>query len=522
MLYLQNMAECGPAPCAMRSSFAGKYIQGKTCQSLVCSICFAHKSFLYVSLFVAFIAVLFHFKSRYRVSPVRPLHHNILDILFLPPVQWLQSWHLQGCRAYPSYVSSSYSSQPHKHPLSSSDKHRHVEGTQIFSNVEVTFPLPFAVPSLLLAWASTAAPSNLLSAVQPARIAPTSSQPPATSLSLTPPSIQTHLSKTDGIELPKCGDKCCSLGYTCQGTMCAKDTSPTPSPSSPSTATPSPTTPASASQTSDCPASVPVETKSSFDGRSFVAGFFPGIVIGALSTLALIWVIKKRRESQAKNRYSGDFGHVARQISDPIYDPQLAARTDFMRRGSRSVASSPNSIDRIAQGMKETNNNAAVHGFTPRIKSMWERTPKLNFGFMGGLPANPAPPAVRAGNPYTDPYQTPPPKPKRIHSTRRSSRRTSAIPPHIQPQYPQGRSGALRTDSSETIDVLTPTGSVSAYPGNQNNDSGFLQPPKAPGMRSSNRYTADSGHTTFTQLMERAGFDEGPMQEVRDWKTPRV
>lgn len=80
----------------------------------------------------------------------------------------------------------------------------------------------------------------------------------------------------------------------------------------------------------------------------------------------------------------------------------------------------------------------------------------------------------------------------------------------------------MRTESSETIDVLMPTGSVGVYPANHNNDSGFLQPPKAPGMRGTNRFTADSGHTTFTKLMERAGFDEGPMQEVRDWKTPRI
>ncbi|KNG49175.1 hypothetical protein TW65_04156 [Stemphylium lycopersici] len=342
------------------------------------------------------------------------------------------------------------------------------------------------------------------------------------------PDNQMHLSETDGIELPKCGDKCCSLGYTCQGNMCAKDTSPTPSPSSTSSATPSSTAPASASQTSDCPAGSPVETGSSFDGKSFAAGFIPGLVIGALSTLALLWIIKKRRESQAKNRYSGDFGHVARQISDPIYDPQHAARTDFMRRGSRSATSSPNSTDRIVQGMKETNNNTAAHGFTPRIKSMWDRTPKLNFGFTGGLPPNPAPPAVRAGNPYTDPYQTPPPKPKRIHSVRRaSSRRTSAIPPHIQPQYQQsGRPGVPRSGSSETIDVLMPSGAGGApgYPGyNHSNDSGFLQPPQPPAMRAAaNRYTADSAHTTFTKLMERAGFDEGGRQEVRDYKTPRV
>jgi hypothetical protein len=316
------------------------------------------------------------------------------------------------------------------------------------------------------------------------------------------PDNQMHLSETDGIELPKCGDKCCSLGYTCQGSMCAKDTTTTPSPSPTSTAdsTPSSTNPASASQTSGCSGAAPVPKGSDFDGRSFAAGFFPGIVIGALSILALLWIIKRRRESQAKDRYSGDFGHVARQISDPIYDPQHAARTDFMRRGSQSAQTSPNSTDRIVQGMKETNSKPE-HGLTPRIRSMWDRTPKLNFGFQTpGLPANPrAPPAVRAGNTYTDPYQTPQQKPKRIHSARRtSSRRSSA----------QHRPDVVRSGSSETIDVLMPAPS-------------FLLPPQAPpGMRD-NRLTAGSANTTFTKLMERAGFDEGGRQEVREWRTPR-
>ena len=64
-------------------------------------------------------------------------------------------------------------------------------------------------------------------------------------------------------------------------------------------------------------------------------------------------------------------------------------------------------------------------------------------------------------------------------------------------------------------------GGYSGY--NHGNDSGFLQPPQAPAMRGAgNRYTADSAHTTFTKLMERAGFDEGGRQEVREYKTPRV
>jgi hypothetical protein len=47
----------------------------------------------------------------------------------------------------------------------------------------------------------------------------------------------------------------------------------------------------------------------------------------------------------------------------------------------------------------------------------------------------------------------------------------------------------------------------------------FLEPPKAHGMRE-NRFTSDSTNTTFTKLMERAGFDEGGRNEVRDYRSP--
>ncbi|KAH7072722.1 hypothetical protein BKA63DRAFT_534435 [Paraphoma chrysanthemicola] len=301
------------------------------------------------------------------------------------------------------------------------------------------------------------------------------------------PDNQLHLSDTDSVTLPTCGDKCCPLGYSCKSNMCFKDSTASASPTSASP-TPSATRPASASQTSSC-AAAPVQTKSGFDGRSFAAGFFPGIVIGALGTIGLLWVIKKRRESQSKERYSGDFGHVARQISDPIYDPQHAARTDFIRRGSQSAQPSPNS----ATGM--VNQPQPVHGLTPRIKSMWDRTPKLNFGFTSGLPSNPAPPppAIRAGN-SNDPYTTPRHTPRRKHKSHRSTRSHRPEP--------------ARTGSTETIDVLMPAPS-------------FLEPPKAPGMRENNyRLTTDSSNTTFTKLMERAGFDDEGRKEVRNYSNP--
>jgi hypothetical protein len=293
------------------------------------------------------------------------------------------------------------------------------------------------------------------------------------------PENQMHLAKTDGVALPTCGDKCCPLGYTCKSGMCFKETSsPSSSPTS-SLPTPSATKPASASQTSSCPAA-PVAPQSSFDGRSFAAGLFPGLVTGALITLGLLWLIKKRRESQAKERYSGDFGHVARQISDPIYDPQHAARTDFMRRGSASAHTSPNSATNLYN-----NDKAPVHGLTPRIKSMWASTPKLNFGFSNPAPA-PPPPLIRAGH-SQDPYTTPRHTPRRKHRSHRNSNRPEPA----------------RSGSTETIDVLMPAPS-------------FLEPPRGHGMRE-NRLTTDTTNTTFTKLMERAGFDDEGRKEVRDY-----
>ncbi|KAF2280868.1 uncharacterized protein EI97DRAFT_366980 [Westerdykella ornata] len=325
------------------------------------------------------------------------------------------------------------------------------------------------------------------------------------------PDNQMHLANTTEIQLPKCGEKCCPFGYSCNGNACkanpssAPSQSPSASPSTPPstirtpTSTPTPSQTPSASQTTD-PATI-VQTQRGFDGRSFVAGFFPGIVIGALTTLAVIWLIKKRREVQEKNRYSGDFGHVSRTISDPIYDPNYAARTDFIRRGSGSAQPSPNSTTGFVR--KETTQSGG--GMTPKIRSLWERTPKLGFsGFGGPLPAHPAP-AVRVGmHDGRDPYKTPTRTPKRSDSISRT--RISAIAAKNRGTTTQQRPDTLtRGTSTETIDVLMRTPS-------------FLAPPKAPGMsENKNRLTQDSTNTTFTKLMERAGIEERTRNDVRKW-----
>ena len=341
------------------------------------------------------------------------------------------------------------------------------------------------------------------------------------------PDNQMHLSDTTGIELPTCGSKCCPLGYSCKSGMCSKDPGSPPTPTSSASvsasvsasATPKPsaTDSASASQTSDCPAAV--KSEQGFDGKSFAAGLIPGLVIGALCAIGAMYLINKRREKQADKRYSGDFGHVARKISDPIYDPEHAARTDFIRRPSHSTGRpstqrSPEYSNEMA--MARPVKPVMGTGLTPRIRSMWDRTPKINFGFNSGESANPTPPApaIRAG--YGDPYSTPRNPPRRVHSQRQTSRSSHSrqeTPQQHQRggqqqahQESQQRPAADRVDSTETIDVLMPAPS-------------FLEPPKARGMRE-NRFTSSSTNTTFTKLMERAGFDDSGRQEIRNYDSP--
>ncbi|KAH7132106.1 hypothetical protein B0J11DRAFT_217126 [Dendryphion nanum] len=329
------------------------------------------------------------------------------------------------------------------------------------------------------------------------------------------PGNQIHLKNTTVVELPKCGSQCCPLGYSCQNGMCAVDS--TSSPSSPtSTASSVGTQAPVASQTATSNFPPVVHVQPGFDGKSFVAGFFPGMVVGALLTLAFIWLIKKRREIQEKKRYSGDFGHVSRTISDPIYDPMHAARTDFIRRGT--VKSEHSSTTSTAGFVKKPATQPG--GLTPKIKSMWERTPKLGFSNFGGhslqtdtLPSNPRPPppAVRAGN--RDPYITPQRTPARTVSTRsRSTSIGTASIRHNKPHH-HHRPVARRSESSETIDVLMPAPSESLQ-----RPPSFLHPPRAPGMGNSNRYTHESTNTTFTKIMESVGYDQNTRNEVRNYK----
>ncbi|KAI9884644.1 MAG: hypothetical protein M1823_003564 [Watsoniomyces obsoletus] len=155
--------------------------------------------------------------------------------------------------------------------------------------------------------------------------------------------------------LPACGSGCCPLGYECRDGQCMMDksisgvvnpssssssgtlTSSSSSSSTKTTAGPTLTTPtfsSSSSSTSSTsistttPAagateSLTVTRPKEYPTKAILASFFPGLALGILLTLAIVFILARRK----RNR-----------ISAPIYqgDTSTTARTDFLRRRTRS------------------------------------------------------------------------------------------------------------------------------------------------------------------------------------------
>lgn len=315
-----------------------------------------------------------------------------------------------------------------------------------------------------------------------------------------------HTTELDG-SLLRCGSACCPFGFACEAGMC-KMLTITSTPSSPPSTTASLAVPTSA-QTGAAISSSPTaspQPASSFPAKAILAGLFPGIALGILLMLALFFILQRRKAK--KPRYSGDFGPVSRNVSDPIYNPALSARTDFLRRDPSTSHSRSGSAD--SNRPLATPENAASGGryytsarSTPtavsssggpainlvkggrlsRLSDRPARTPKIRslFGAMSPAAAqaqaqqmtqfpSSAPEGRRPANPSRDPYRTP---------TRQRARSA------LSDERP-------KTGSTETIDVLMPAPSFLQMP-----------PPVGGGVRQERPMT---GNTTFSRLMEDAGF----------------
>ncbi|KAI4130782.1 MAG: hypothetical protein LQ338_001554 [Usnochroma carphineum] len=165
------------------------------------------------------------------------------------------------------------------------------------------------------------------------------------------PANQLHSTDLAGT-LQTCGtNTCCPKGFSCSNGQCvmqaaasssAKPTSSTAaastskpaSASASSTSKPTSLASSSASAASHTASATPVVQQNKFSVAAFLAGFFPGMLLGVLLTVATIICIGRRRAKREEK--DGDFGSVAATVSDPIYQDSNGFRTDFLRRESKT------------------------------------------------------------------------------------------------------------------------------------------------------------------------------------------
>ena len=204
-----------------------------------------------------------------------------------------------------------------------------------------------------------------------------------------------------GSSLPECGDQCCPFGYTCdlnkvQCVLIIDESSLNPSSSSSastatatSTAGTSSLTPftnptssptAVASNGTGINSNAPITTQCTrFPGAAVAAGFFPGMLAGAL--LALLGVIclgkSRHKSSLAANSPPSKFSSHYRGrssdgaiigVSDPILISQ-PARTDFLRR-------QPEMLKRTGTRMKSWFSSKSsptfLGGESPNTQNHWK------------------------------------------------------------------------------------------------------------------------------------------------------
>ncbi|KAL8994055.1 MAG: hypothetical protein Q9169_005881 [Polycauliona sp. 2 TL-2023] len=204
------------------------------------------------------------------------------------------------------------------------------------------------------------------------------------------PSNQLHSTDLTG-SLQTCGTKtCCPKGFDCAGGNCemrlslvsssapaAKSTSAAAS----STSKPSPTNskPDPASQTSTEATATSEKHHNDFPAAAVLAGFFPGLLLGALLAVAIIICIGRRRARHEEK--DGDFGSVAATVSDPIYQDTNGFRTDFLRRESKTKYSNRSSRVRSlfsrSPTLKSNNSDGYARHVLPKTPPNKTRVPEL-------------------------------------------------------------------------------------------------------------------------------------------------
>ncbi|KAK4447706.1 hypothetical protein QBC34DRAFT_302815 [Podospora aff. communis PSN243] len=210
-------------------------------------------------------------------------------------------------------------------------------------------------------------------------------------------------------QLPKCGDRCCPFGYSCEKDECVKDKEQKAPPGA-STTTTRTDAPAATTTSSDVPTETAdlangepgaIEENQSGGGPS--GAVIGGVVGGALAAIALAMIaaclLVKRRKKKAAgtpslklSRSSSSFGNI---ISNPIVMEGAQMRSDFTRRASRSFDGS--TLDGFAPNRKSISSRGSNSSRTRNLTGNGLlRHSSIAYGYNPADHPNPPPPANHA------------------------------------------------------------------------------------------------------------------------------
>lgn len=263
-------------------------------------------------------------------------------------------------------------------------------------------------------------------------------------------------------QLPICGKGCCPMGYYCQNGACVVfgQTSGGGSTSVSSNAVTITTASSSSSSntpTNAQPAILPSPTTTSsptalsattqpFSGRSFAAGFMPGILVGLVLMVLLICALRRRsnRHGVAQLRR----GCSKRSIFGPIAHPDYGNRTDFSH--NPKYALSRNSPVPRYGGLR-LSSPASTRKF--RIASLFHQSPEKDTNDFNLTPTpkiTQLPTSLRRGS-ITPPIALRTKASK--HSLRRQVSRYKSPPTDTGSNVSNSSQGVSPQDSRETINI---------------------------------------------------------------------
>jgi len=276
-----------------------------------------------------------------------------------------------------------------------------------------------------------------------------------------------NILKTTALTVPlsQCNGQCCPFGFTCDGTNCVrdKDQNSVPSAATSTSTTIVPTT-SSKPATSTTANSTGVLTHcEKFPVPAVLVGFFPGLALGVLLTIASVCLLGAHRRSSDRRRSGSSFGN----ISEP--QPSSDIRTDFLRKPPQTPSSTADS--RRLTGVQ-------------RVRSLFRKSNYPNSSKITGLPASPRPA---------------PPIPLMAQN-----QQVRPVTPILQ-----------REPSYEDINIFADGDTASALREREQHGDG-----EGLGLAPGKMDDRNSHQTTFTDMMERSGL-AGLQKGQRESSYPR-